>query len=92
MAKTPLEIKSLARAHTKSALNVLASIMNEPSAPPAARVMAANALIDRGWGRAHQSVEITGEIQHSVIRAPAIAIDSTEWAEQHVPEQHRIEH
>jgi hypothetical protein len=56
MAKTPTEIKSLARAHTESAINVLAGIMNETSAPRAARVSAANSLLDRGWGKATQPI------------------------------------
>lgn len=56
MAKTPTQIKSLARGHTETALNVLAGIMNEPSAPHAARVSAANSLLDRGWGKAAQAL------------------------------------
>jgi hypothetical protein len=32
MAKTPLEIASLARMHTKKAVKTLAAIMNEPHA------------------------------------------------------------
>jgi len=59
MAKAPAEIKSLARSHTVSALNTLAGVMNEPSAPPSARVAAATALLDRGWGKPHQTAEIT---------------------------------
>ena len=42
MAKTPLEIASLARMHTKKAVRTLAAIMNEPHAPYAARVAAAD--------------------------------------------------
>jgi hypothetical protein len=41
MAKTPLEIASLARMHTKKAVKTLAAIMNEPHAPYAARVAGA---------------------------------------------------
>ena len=65
MAKTPLEIKSLARAHTHGAIKVLAGIMNEKKAPPAARVAAANALLDRGYGKApqHFSAEVTHQWQ-----------------------------
>lgn len=59
MAKAPVEIRSLARAHTESALRTLAGVMNEPSAPPSARVAAAQALLDRGWGKPHQTAEIT---------------------------------
>ncbi len=54
MAKTPTQIKSLARAHTDTAINVLASIMNQSSAPEAARISACTALLDRGWGKATQ--------------------------------------
>lgn len=56
MAKAPTEIRSLARAHTESALNVLASIMNQPDAPHSARVQASTALLDRGWGKPTQIV------------------------------------
>lgn len=85
MAKAPAEIKSLARAHTQSALNVLASIMNEPSAPHAARVTAAQALLDRGWGKAVQAVEVSGELTSKVIRSPIVAKTQEEWAVEHVP-------
>jgi hypothetical protein len=54
MAKTPTQIASLARSHTDSALNVLASVMNAHDAPHAARVTAANSLLDRGWGKPTQ--------------------------------------
>src|SRR5262249_37280405 len=40
--------------------------MRQPKAPPAARVMAANALLDRGWGKAAQLVAIDGEIKQLV--------------------------
>lgn len=56
MAKTPTEIRSLARSHTEAAINCLAGIMNKDSAPEAARVAAANSLLDRGWGKATQPI------------------------------------
>lgn len=59
MAKTPTEIRSLARAHTETAINTLVGIMNQSEAPHAARVSAANSILDRGWGKAAQP--ITGE-------------------------------
>src|SRR5262245_22150747 len=65
MAKTPLEIASLARMHTKKAVKTLAAIMNEPRAPYAARVAAAEALLDRGWGKPKQSHE--AEITHRYV-------------------------
>ena len=59
MAKAPIEIKSLARVHTATALKTLAGIMEQGDAPPAARVAAAQALLDRGWGKPAQTVDMT---------------------------------
>lgn len=56
MAKAPAQIKSLARAHTETALKVLAGIMNQTEAPAAARVSAAQAILDRGWGKPTQPI------------------------------------
>jgi hypothetical protein len=36
-------------------VKVLAGIASAENAPPAARVQAASALLDRGWGKAPQS-------------------------------------
>ena len=57
MSKTINEIRSLARSHTKTAVNVLVGVMRSKDATHAARVSAANAILDRGWGRAAQALE-----------------------------------
>ena len=57
MAKASAEIRSLARAHTPKAINTLVGIMNEKKAPSAARVAAANSILDRGWGKAATVLE-----------------------------------
>lgn len=57
MSKAPIEIRSLARGHTETAIKTLAGIMKQPKAPPAARVAAASALLDRGWGKPTQPLE-----------------------------------
>lgn len=56
MAKTPTDIRSLARKHTEAAINCLVGIMNQPEAPPAARVSASSAILDRGWGKPVQAI------------------------------------
>ncbi len=56
MSKTVTQIRSLARSHTRSAINTLAQIMRNKDATPAARVAAANALLDRGWGKPVQAI------------------------------------
>ena len=57
MPKSLTEIRSLARSHTRSALNVLVAVMRNTKATPPARVAAANAILDRGWGKATQAIE-----------------------------------
>jgi hypothetical protein len=57
MSKTLNEIRSLARDHTKTAINVLVGVMRSKNATHAARVSAANAILDRGWGKAAQALE-----------------------------------
>jgi hypothetical protein len=57
MAKSLTEIRSLARGHTKTALNVLVGVMRNTKAPAPARIAAANAILDRGWGKAPQAIQ-----------------------------------
>ena len=57
MAKSVTEIRSLARSHTRTALNVLVGVMRNTKAPAPARIAAANAILDRGWGKATQTIE-----------------------------------
>ena len=46
---------ALARAHTEAAIKALAIVMEKGT--DAARISAANAILDRGWGRARQEAE-----------------------------------
>src|SRR4051794_32828775 len=55
MAKTPLEIASLARMHTKKAVKTLAAIMNEPHAPYAAPRGSCGGLAGSWLGQAEAS-------------------------------------
>src|SRR4051794_40170770 len=65
MARAPIEIRSLARSHTEIAIKVLAGIAKDGT-NEAARVAAAVALLDRGWGKppqAHTGEDGKGSIQ-----------------------------
>ncbi|MBR1233860.1 hypothetical protein JQ629_26120 [Bradyrhizobium sp. AUGA SZCCT0222] len=62
MRKPLADIRSLARSQTKTAINVLVKIMQSKDATPAARVSAANAVLDRGWGKAAQPQESGNEV------------------------------
>jgi len=53
-SKAAAGIRALAKRHSKAAVKVLAAIMNNEDGPATARVSAAQALLDRGWGKAAQ--------------------------------------
>jgi hypothetical protein len=57
MAKSRTEVRSLARSHHRTAVSVLIRVMRSKDATAAARVSAANAILDRGWGKATQPQE-----------------------------------
>ena len=48
----------LARQHTQAAMAVLREIVDDAKAPPAARATAAQALLDRGWGKAPIQIDL----------------------------------
>jgi hypothetical protein len=55
--KIVADVKAAAREHTQDALDTLKAVMSDAKAPPAARVSAATAMLDRGWGRAKETVD-----------------------------------
>jgi hypothetical protein len=59
--KDDLGLKELARARTEEALATLVEVMQSTDAPPAARVTAACAILDRGHGKPVQMTELTGK-------------------------------
>src|SRR5262245_44894600 len=54
-------VRELAKQHTQVAIDTLAQVMQDPSAPPTARVAAAEALLARAWGKPSQSIEMSVE-------------------------------
>ena len=54
-------IEELARTHAPAALQALVDICCDPDCNPGARVAAAIAIIDRGYGKPRQAVEVSGE-------------------------------
>jgi hypothetical protein len=55
--KVLAEVRELARQYAPEAISTLADIMANSNAPPAARVAAANAILDRGYGKPSQYIE-----------------------------------
>jgi hypothetical protein len=64
-------VSNYAKEHTKEAVDVLRAIM-KGGRNESARVAAANSILDRGWGKPAQAVEVTAsgsialEVQHAV--------------------------
>ena len=73
--------RKLARQKSPEAIITLANIMNDEKAPPAARVAAANALLDRGYGKPTQPISQTlAKVDPSTIsdeELAAIAMNGT---------------
>jgi len=59
--KVVAEVRDLAQEHTEEAVSTLATIMMDEKAPHAARVAAANSILDRGYGKAPQHLNVTGK-------------------------------
>jgi hypothetical protein len=70
------EIREIARMHTDEAVQVLVMVMNDAKAAPAARVGAATALLDRGWGRPAQTIAASIEGKESILDAGLIGLAS----------------
>lgn len=67
ISKATADIREAAQTFTEDALNVLASIMRE-SESDAARVAAANSILDRGHGKPRQAMDIDANVKAAVHR------------------------
>jgi hypothetical protein len=80
MAKAAVNIRSLARSHSTTALDTLAGIARNGE-NEGARVQAAIALLDRGWGKApvtHTGEDGEGDIRVTIRHIIQNAIAPTE--------------
>jgi hypothetical protein len=69
------EISALAREHGTDAIKTLAEIMNQADGPAASRLSAAQALLDRGWGKAGLPASGDGESASLPARIERVIID-----------------
>lgn len=58
--KVTADIKEIAQSFGQEAITHLVEIARNGDAPPAARVAAVKEILDRGYGKARQDVELTG--------------------------------
>ena len=59
--KAIIEVTQAARERTTNAIETLEEVMLNPKATQAARVSAAIAILDRGWGKAPQTMTVRRE-------------------------------
>lgn len=52
-------VREYCRTKSQAAVEALVEVMTSKSAPPAARVAAANSILDRGWGKAQVEINAT---------------------------------
>jgi hypothetical protein len=56
--KAIIEVAAAARALTAKAISTLEGILDDAKASASARAMAAVAILDRGWGKASQTIDV----------------------------------
>ena len=71
VSKAKLDIAERAKSHGEAALLTLAEIMQDTDAPHSARVSAANALLDRGFGKPTQAID-HGSSDGSMVVMPSL--------------------
>ena len=77
-------VRELARQHTDDAIQTLVEVMNNAQENSRARVAAAEALLDRGWGRPDSSVNVSSTV--SITHEQALATLMENSSEQQVTE------
>lgn len=75
--KEEAHVRDLARAQTVRAVETLVAIMENKRSPAAARVSAAIALLDRGYGRPAQQVNVDATLRPSDVSAEPLTAE--EW-------------
>src|SRR5262249_26614863 len=78
--KEEVDIRKLARSRGKEAIDTLYKIVTDEKAPPAARIAASVALLDRGYGRPEQSFSGSINAHSSISDQP---MSQEEWIKEY---------
>ena len=73
--KVTADIRVMAQTYGPEAVDILAEIMRDESKPDAARIAAAKELLDRGFGKSPQSLDLSssdGTLTPAVIQLMAV--------------------
>lgn len=71
--KITADIKAAAQQYTDDALQTLAQIMKAGESE-AARVAAANSILDRGYGKPKQSLDVDADVKASVTKIERVIV------------------
>jgi hypothetical protein len=84
------EVQELARQHSTEAIATLAAIMRDKRAPPAARAMASNSILDRAYGKPPQTLHasVANRPVREMTDAELLAIAGSEPIEPEPPTEH----
>jgi hypothetical protein len=66
------DLREAAQGYSEEALTVLAGVMRDADAPPAAKVAAARELLDRGFGKAVQAVDVNSKVDMGATAAAVL--------------------
>ena len=66
------DLREAAQGYSEEALTVLAGVMRDTEAPPAAKVAAARELLDRGYGKAVQAVDVNSKVDMGATAAQVL--------------------
>lgn len=57
--KVAQNVRELCKENSVAAIEALLDVMNSKTAPPSSRVVAANSILDRGWGKPTMEINAT---------------------------------
>ena len=66
-AKSEYALRDYARTFTREALDTIANVMQDENTPSDARIRAAEALLNRGWGKPPASLDVNAQVGFGVV-------------------------
>ena len=66
------DLREAAQGYSEEALSVLAGVMRDTNTPPAAKVAAARELLDRGFGKAVQALDVNSKVDMGATAAAVL--------------------
>ncbi len=75
--KATADVRVAAQQYTEEALTVLAKVMRD-SDSDAARVAAANSILDRAHGKPRQAVDVDGTLKATITRIERVLVDAAD--------------